>query len=135
MNGSVVYLFTPMTENRSDWPNRVREQRQAKGLTLEKMSELTGISHPMLAFIERGKRDPKLSMLQRIALVLELEVADLLARTDHSYAPSQDERFLVDRYRQLDAQGRRAVRGVAETLTSYTAAESAEAPETPRKSA
>lgn len=122
MAARILYLFHPMTDTRPDMPNRVREHRLAAGKTLTQLAEACGMSPQMLGFIERGLRDMRYLHQTRIAEALGLQPADLLSERDHSYALTQDERALVEHYRKLDAQGRRAVRGVAETLTAETAA-------------
>lgn len=47
--------------------NRIRELRQAKGLSLRDMSEKINISADALAKYERGDREPKLETWQKLA--------------------------------------------------------------------
>ena len=109
-------------DKRTNWPNRVREHRLAAGLTLEKLAEKIGISTQMLGFIERGKRDMGFKHQKAIAASLGLAISDLLNVEDQSWVVAPDERVLLDHYRALDAPSRRAVRCLAESLSTYAVA-------------
>lgn len=47
--------------------NRIKELRQAKGLSLRDMSEKINISYITISQYERGKREPKLETWQKLA--------------------------------------------------------------------
>ena len=55
----------------------VRLHREYKRLTLEKASELCGISDKTLENIELGDSDPKLSTVIKIANALELHIGSI----------------------------------------------------------
>ncbi|MCC5966802.1 MAG: helix-turn-helix transcriptional regulator [Natronohydrobacter sp.] len=63
----------------ADTGHRIRETRAAQGLSLEQLARLTGISAPALSLIETGKRDPRLTTLNRIADALRVPIAALTA--------------------------------------------------------
>ena len=46
---------------------RVREMRQAQGLTLEQLAQRCGVSRSMISVVERGESSPTASVLDRIA--------------------------------------------------------------------
>jgi transcriptional regulator with XRE-family HTH domain len=48
-----------------------------QNLTQEGLRELTGLSVDTIHRIESGRSDPKVSHLHRIAIALEMELADL----------------------------------------------------------
>jgi transcriptional regulator with XRE-family HTH domain len=77
-------------ENRllADAGKRIRETRAAAGLSLEQLARLTGISAPALSLIETGKRDPRLTTLNRIAGALRVPIATLIAAHPQTSAPS-----------------------------------------------
>jgi transcriptional regulator with XRE-family HTH domain len=58
-------------------PNRVREHREAAGLTQQVLATRAGLAIRTIARIEDGE-DTKLGTLRAIAQVLDLELADLL---------------------------------------------------------
>lgn len=53
----------------------IRRQRLAEGLGLKELARLSGLSISALSLIETGKRDPRLSTLDRIAKSLGTEVS------------------------------------------------------------
>jgi transcriptional regulator with XRE-family HTH domain/predicted transcriptional regulator len=58
---------------------RIRHFRAASGLTLDELGAGVGIAGSQLSLMENGKREPRLSLLTRIAETLGVQVADLLA--------------------------------------------------------
>jgi transcriptional regulator with XRE-family HTH domain len=63
---------------------RIRERRQAKGLSLVKLAETTDLSHPFLSQVERGHARPSVTSLRRIAAALDVDAGWLFGvpRTD-----------------------------------------------------
>jgi transcriptional regulator with XRE-family HTH domain len=58
-------------------PNRIREWRKAKGLTLEQLSEMTSISTSFLSRMESGKRRVSLDYAKAIASALGISTGDI----------------------------------------------------------
>jgi transcriptional regulator with XRE-family HTH domain len=74
--------------------NALRKQRK---MTLEKLAELTGLTKGYLSKIERSKKAPPYSTLNKIAFAFEVDVAFLLGeRLD----PSKDSRISFTRKNQ-----------------------------------
>lgn len=59
--------------------HRIRHHRLDKGFTLDELGALVGVAGSQLSLIENGKREPKLSLLQAIALATGTEVTDLIS--------------------------------------------------------
>ncbi len=57
--------------------SRIRTLRQRKGLSLQGLAEMSDISQKNLGEIERGRANPTLHMLEKIASNLEVDVPDL----------------------------------------------------------
>ena len=55
----------------------VKKLRTEKGITLESLAKLSGISKGHLSKIERGEREPKISTLIQIALALKVDIKEL----------------------------------------------------------
>ncbi|RHW42539.1 XRE family transcriptional regulator [Neobacillus notoginsengisoli] len=54
---------------------RIRKLRTEKGMSLNKLSELTGISKSYLSFLERGiQRNPSIDVLEKLAAALQVSV-------------------------------------------------------------
>ena len=65
------------TDPRIPFGLRVRKLRQQKGLTLEKVSELSGLHATYLGEVERGIRNPALVSIVKIARGLNVTPARL----------------------------------------------------------
>ena len=59
--------------------HRIRHHRVRSGLTLDQLGERVGVASSHLSLIENGKREPKLSLVQAIADVTEVELSELLS--------------------------------------------------------
>jgi DNA-binding XRE family transcriptional regulator len=57
---------------------RVKRIREQRGMTQEQLAEKAGISRTYLARLETARHDPTLSMLEKIAKALRVDVAKLL---------------------------------------------------------
>ena len=68
----------------ADWKSiigaNVRRLRLAKGLTQEQLAADAGIDLTYAGGIERGRRNPSLDVLARVAAALGAELPDLLER-------------------------------------------------------
>lgn len=62
--------------------NRIRQLRQARGLSQEKLAELTGFHRTYIGMIERGERNLSLSNIGVFATVFEISIADLFKFDD-----------------------------------------------------
>lgn len=56
---------------------RVRELRQAQGLSLETLAERSGVSRSMISLIERGETSPTAVVLEKLAVGLDVPFASL----------------------------------------------------------
>ena len=56
----------------------LRETRKRLGLTQEEVSERSGVQAGEISRIEAGKRDPKVSTLERLAKAVEVSPGRLL---------------------------------------------------------
>lgn len=57
---------------------RLKETRKSKGLSLEAMAGLSGVSRSMLSQIERGKSSPTVATLWSLTRALQVDFAGLL---------------------------------------------------------
>lgn len=63
--------FTP------EFGARVAEARQRAGISQETLGHRVGLTRPQVWLIERGRIDPRFSMVAKIAAVLKVTVAQL----------------------------------------------------------
>jgi transcriptional regulator with XRE-family HTH domain len=57
---------------------RVRELRNQRGWTQEKLEELSGLDRTYISDIERGVRNPSVTSLDKLAKALKVKAAELL---------------------------------------------------------
>jgi transcriptional regulator with XRE-family HTH domain len=67
------------TESASTLGPTLRRVRRNRGLTLVRLADLAGLSHPFLSQLERGLARPSMASLERIAGALGTSAVELLA--------------------------------------------------------
>lgn len=55
----------------------IRQKREEKEYTIDKLAKLAGMSKGHLSRIERGETEPTISTLARIAITLKVKVEEL----------------------------------------------------------
>lgn len=100
-------------------PNRLYELRRAAGLSQQELADRAGCSKMHVSGIERGKREFSLSMMRRFAEVLEVSVAELLARADNPMLLAPDERQFLDTYRAADPDKQAELQRVADAIVPF----------------
>jgi transcriptional regulator with XRE-family HTH domain len=58
----------------------LREERQKQGLSMNAVAERSGLSAPMVGYVEREMRAPTVETVLRMAHALDLDAADLIRR-------------------------------------------------------
>ncbi|MBX3283274.1 MAG: helix-turn-helix transcriptional regulator [Acidobacteria bacterium] len=61
---------------------RIRALRTARGLSQEKLAELTGFHRTYIGMVERGERNLSLLNINAFAAVFELPIAELFSFTE-----------------------------------------------------
>ena len=57
---------------------RMQDERERQGLSLQKLGTLSGVSRTAIGMIEKGERSPSLIVCLRIADILGLRLGDVL---------------------------------------------------------
>jgi len=75
-----------MTENHEDilnvLPARLKDARKAKGLSLDAIANLSGVSRSMVSQIERGESSPTIATLWNLTRALNVDFAGLFDQPD-----------------------------------------------------
>lgn len=109
-------------------PNRVRELRKARRLTLKQLSPMIGgLTFAHLARIECGQRNLNLYWMEKIAAALGVVPADLLAQEIGGL--SERERLLIDTYREVPVCLRGSYDALCDHHQRYRAADVLGSPE------
>lgn len=87
---------------------RLRDRRQAKGLTLEALATASGVSRSMLSQVERGEANPTFATLWQLTQALDVSLDDLVAAEP---APEENAIAVLERSAtpRLDGDGTGAV--------------------------
>lgn len=72
----------------------LRRERRERKLTLRELAERSALSVVYLGEVERGKKYPSASVLERLAAALDLEVFDLLELVADELRGPQEERVV-----------------------------------------
>jgi transcriptional regulator with XRE-family HTH domain len=67
-----------MEDIRAKFGKHLRKIREGKGLTQEGLADLAGLHFTYIGQIERGKRNPSLINLERLAKALKIDAGKLL---------------------------------------------------------
>ena len=72
-----------------DFGKAVREKRKSRGLTLQKTSEISGLTLQHISDIERGRSIGRIASIVKICRALDLSMDDIFLSGD--YANSEQE--------------------------------------------
>lgn len=100
-------------------PNRIRELREAIGMTQAELARRINVTPPALQKVERGTRGLDQQWMRRIAPALGVTPADLLPIEDNPWALAPVERELIDSYRHAEDEDRDKLMKVADVVLGY----------------
>lgn len=98
-----------MTDSLNDKPaalslnigNKIRRLRQSRGISLNDLSKLSGVSKGALSKLESGASSPRVDTLAAIATALRLPVGDLLSGSSRMYPCFEKYHSSQDEYLQM----------------------------------
>ena len=106
---------------------RLKAVRKQQGYTQVSLSEALGVTKGAVAMWETGKRTPDYEMLHTMSELFDRRIDYIIGYSDDDSSPSgyklliereqTDVKGLIDRYLELDEQGRKAVDDVIEKET------------------
>lgn len=94
----------------------VRRRRKALGLTLDDLSERSGLSPHYLSTLENGHRDPHLSTIVAVAKALRVAPAELLA----GIASAEAEPRMSALFERAPAEAREAILTILRIVAAAT---------------
>lgn len=59
-----------MVRRHTDFPNRIRQLREARGLTLDQLAKAVGTTNQQVSHLELGKRELTVDWLRRLGAAL-----------------------------------------------------------------
>lgn len=100
---------------------RIKELRESKGLTQDKLAKLIGVTKSAVGNYELDLSGPKEAVLYKLIEVLECDANYLfqdginIAKKEFNLSPHEQEQ--IEKYRSLEALDKRVVDGVIDTLS------------------
>ena len=73
----IIWQTIPHMSILTDFGNRLKAIRTERGLTQEKLAELSGLHRTYVGAVERGERNISLKNLQNLAIALNVSLSDL----------------------------------------------------------
>jgi transcriptional regulator with XRE-family HTH domain len=58
----------------------LRQEREKRGLSMNRVAERAGLSQQMVSYVEREMRNPTLETLLRIAAAMEIDFVEVMRR-------------------------------------------------------
>ena len=102
-------------------PNRIRELREAVGISQAELSRRINVTPPALQKVEIGTRKLDQQWMRRIARALGCAPAELLPVEDNPWALSGEEKELIHRLRSARADDREKLNRVASVVLEFKA--------------
>ena len=81
--------------------DKLRKLRDEKGLSMYRLTQITGVSGHHIKGIEEGTRQPTLDTLERLVTALGSTLVEFFNDDEECFYLSEDEKKLVDNYRRL----------------------------------
>lgn len=110
--------FALMTKILKNPPNRLREQRKARGLTLTQVAGAIGMNVGYYSKLETGERPLRLDHLRKVAAHYGIDTGELLNAADNPSSLTETERLVLDTMRD-DPLFAQSVAAMAEVRTNY----------------
>jgi transcriptional regulator with XRE-family HTH domain len=99
------------------WQDRLRAIRQRRGFTLAQLADRLGVTEGAVSHWETRRRLPSIEQVERIAMALEVDVAELVAG-DPAFATSDQELAALALFRKIPETQRELALRLLEQLTT-----------------
>ena len=100
-----------------DIASRLKKLRTAKGYSVYKLSQESGVSETHIRDLERGDRNPSLDTIDRIAKTFGLSLSELLNEDETVSYVTASEKELLDCYRMMPQDRSDALLAFLKTLS------------------
>jgi transcriptional regulator with XRE-family HTH domain len=81
----------PTTGPKRAFGQALREARRSKGISQEDLAERSGLDRSFISLVERGIQSPNIAVLLKVAEVLGVSAANLIAQTEATVGLEQME--------------------------------------------
>ena len=101
-----------------DYHQKIKQLREAKGMTVYRLTQLTGVSGQHIKGIEQGSRQPTIETLDRLAGALGVTLAEIFANDSECAYLSEKERLLLENFLTLSPEKSEALLIISKALKS-----------------
>lgn len=98
-------------------PNRIREWREARELTLEELAAQVGCHHTYLGRIEKGERRLTDAMIAKVSKALKVSANDII-KAENELATEQAVSKMAGMLKTMTPDEQEMILGLAETVLS-----------------
>jgi transcriptional regulator with XRE-family HTH domain len=116
---ALLLYFPDMRKTSPDCPNRIREWRKSRRMTLAELAARVGTTTTQMSRMETGDRPVTIEWLQRIARPLQVTAGELLHTADNPLLPSVEETEILYGVREQGPQFTRTIAAMAEAHRRY----------------
>ena len=101
-----------------DIAKRLTEVRESQGLSKTQLAKISGVSQSFISYIEAGKRQPTLDVIERLCKALGITVSQFLQESDDTHLPP-DLFQLLENAKKLPPAERKALNEYLKVRLSY----------------
>ncbi|MDE6593360.1 MAG: helix-turn-helix transcriptional regulator [Oscillospiraceae bacterium] len=99
-----------------EYYKKLKQLREAKGMTVYRLTQLTGVSGQHIKGIEQGIRQPTIETLRRLTEALGSSLAEIFNDDTECAYLCKSERQLLENYRTLSPEKSNALLIMSEAL-------------------
>lgn len=93
---------------------KIRMIRRTREMTQERLAELSGLSLQYIGEIERGRRNPSLTSMERLSAAFDIPIAELFNLDEFRLNTNQIKKILVNQIETADEERARQFFAVAQ---------------------
>lgn len=97
---------------------RLRQYRQAKEISIYKLSKETDVSQNHISAIENDIRQPTIEMLERLITPMGITLAEFFNDNENASFLTSDERNLIENYRFMSKENSDLIQKLSKALTN-----------------
>ena len=102
----------------------IKEIRRKYSLTQQQLGEIAGVSDKAVSTWESGTAEPRMGAIQKIAEHFNIPMSEIVDEQPARFRLSTEEQSLVQIYRALDSDGKKALSSYAVFLASSSSGSS-----------
>lgn len=95
---------------------KLKKLREDRGMSMYRLTQLTGVSGHHIKGIENGTRQPTIETLYKLVTALGSSLAEIFNDGENCFYLTEDERRLIENYRIMSAEKSEALLNMSDVL-------------------